>query len=108
MIEAEDTDLHAPALCDVEVVAALRRALLSSALDERRALEAIDDYLDMPLTIHGHRMLLPRIIALRPNFSAYDAAYVALAEVIGAALLSADRALTRAVRQQASVEVLDR
>lgn len=106
MIEASDADLHVPALCDVEISAALRRALLAGAMDERRALDAIDDYLDLPITTHGHGALVRRIVALRQNFSAYDATYVALAERIGAALLTADRALLRAVRRHALVEVM--
>ena len=106
MIEASDADLHVPALCVVEVSAALRRALLAGAMDERRALDAVDDYLDLPLTTHGHGALIRRILALRQNFSAYDATYVALAERIGAALLTADRALLRAVHRDALVEVL--
>lgn len=106
VIEAEDNDLHVPALCDVEVTAAFRRALLAGAVDERRASEAVQDYLDLPLTVHGHRGLLPRIVALRQNISAYDAAYVALAERIGAALLTADKALRRAVEEHTPLEVL--
>ena len=66
----------------------------------------MDDYLDLPLTTHGHRALVPRMLALRQNFSAYDATYVALAERIGSALLTGDHALMRAVRQQAIVEVV--
>ena len=106
MIEASNTDLHVPALCDVEVSAALRRALLAGAVDQYRAVDALDDYLDLPLTTHGHRDLVHRIVALFTNFSAYDATYVALAERIGAPLLTADRALSRAVRQHALVEVM--
>ncbi len=108
VIEASDVDLHVPALCDVEISAALRRALLAGAMDERRTLDAVDDYLDLPLTTHGHGALIQRIIALRHNFSAYDATYVALAERIGAALLTADWALLQAVRQHALVEVMGR
>ena len=106
VIEASDTDLHVPALCDVEISAALRRALLAGAMNERRALDAIDDYLNLPLTTHGHGALVRRNVALRQNFSAYDATYVALAERIGAALLTADRALLRAVQRHALVEVM--
>jgi len=104
-VEAPDTDLHVPALCDVEVTAAVRRALLGGVLDERRAIDAVEDYLDLSLTTHGHTALLHRIGALRRNLSAYDAAYVALAEALGAALLTANRSLERAVRQQQLVEV---
>lgn len=106
VITAPDTDLHVPALCDVEVSAALRRALRIGSVDERRALDAIEDYLDLPLTTHGHRTLVHRIVALRENFSAYDATYVALAERMGAPLLTADQALIRAVRRHALIEVV--
>jgi hypothetical protein len=60
----------------------------------------------LPLTTHGHRTLIHRIVALRENFSAYDAPYVALAEDMGAALLTADRAMTRAVQKDALVEMM--
>jgi predicted nucleic acid-binding protein len=92
-----DHDLHVPALCDVEVTAALRRALLIGVLDERRAGEAVEDYLDLPLTRHGHQSLIIRMLGLRDNFSAYDATYVALAERLGGGFLTADRPLARSV-----------
>ena len=88
-------DLHVPALCDVEVVSALRRALRQNLLTLPRAEEALEDYLDLPLTRHGHQALLPRCFGLRDVFSAYDAAYVALAEGLTAPLLTADLRLAR-------------
>lgn len=98
-VTAPDADLHVPALCDVEVVAALRRALLARLLPEPRARDALEDYADLPLSRHGLTTLLPRVLALRHNLSAYDATYVALAEHLGAALLTADAALERAARR---------
>ncbi len=103
---ASDADLHIPALCDVEVAAVLRRYLLAGRLSAHRAAEALKDYLDLPLTRHGHQLLLSRILALRDNFSPYDACYVALAEHLGAALFTADEALTRAARAQLGLPVL--
>ena len=105
MVEDADNELHIPALCDVEVAAALRRALLAHLIDEPRARDALEDYLDLPLTTHGHRVLLHRILALRQNLSAYDAVYVALAEVIRAPVLTADGALARAVPRHTAVEL---
>jgi predicted nucleic acid-binding protein len=96
-----------PALCDIEVTAGLRRALIRKALSDQRAADAVEDYLDLPLSRHGHQGLLPRILELRANFSASDATYVALAERLGAELLTADDRLGRAVRAQTEIAVLD-
>lgn len=68
---------------------------------------ALEDYLDLPLTRHGHRSLLSRILALRSNFSAYDATYVSLAESLGAELLTADQPLARSVKNLLKVKVLN-
>lgn len=95
--------MHVPSLCDIEVASGLRRAVARSWCPIERAEDALGDYADMPLTRHGHRSLLPRIFALRENFSAYDSAYVGLAEALGAALLTADGRLARAVGRGAAV-----
>jgi predicted nucleic acid-binding protein len=71
-----------------------------------RAREALTDYLDLPLERHGHPHLVSRALELRGNFSAYDAVYVALAEGVGATLLTADRPLARATRRHTGVAVL--
>jgi len=99
-------DLHVPALCDVEVTSALRRALLLGALDDRRAAEAVEDYLDLPLTRHGHQSLTIRILELRDNFSAYDATYVALAELLGGDFLTGDGPLAGSVRTHADIPLV--
>jgi predicted nucleic acid-binding protein len=59
-LEASEVDVHVPALCDVEVTAALRRAIHESRLSETRATEALQIYLDLPLVRHGHQFLLAR------------------------------------------------
>jgi predicted nucleic acid-binding protein len=105
VLQAADTDLHTPALCDVEVAAALRRSLLTQRLTAMRAADALEDYLDLPLVRHGHQTLLSRVLQLRSNFSAYDAAYVALAEQLKGDLLTADVGLAKAVRSQLSLRL---
>lgn len=100
-------DLHVPALCDVEVTAALRRGLLSGTLELERARVAHRDLVDLPLTRHGHQLLLDRLLQLRQNFSAYAAVYVALAERLGATLVTADRRLARAVGSHLDLEVIE-
>jgi predicted nucleic acid-binding protein len=102
-------DLHAPHLIDVEVLSALRRAVVGGAASVERASEAVEDLLDLPIVRYPHDALTDRIWELRANFSAHDAAYVALAEVVvdgGAPLLTADGRLARAVDAHTRVQVL--
>lgn len=100
------TDPHVPELCDVEVASALRRGLLRGLIEAERASEALDDYLALQVTRHGHQRLLSRGLELRNNFSTYDATYVALAERLGASFLTADTRLANAVRQHGALQVL--
>lgn len=88
------------------MTAALRRALQVGALDEQRTEEAVEDYLDLPLTRHGHQSLVLRILELRHNFSAYDATYVALTELLGGDLLTGDGPLARSVRTHSSIALV--
>lgn len=106
VVEARSSDLHAPSLCDVELAAVLRRALLAGRLGIERARAALRDHLDLPLVRHGHRRSLARALELRENFTAYDAVYVALAERLDGSLLTADDALARAVVRHTGVRVV--
>jgi len=105
VVSTADVDLHVPALCDVEVAAAVRRALARGLLTLERAIDAVDDYLDLPLTRHGHEALIGRVLEIRENFSAYDATYVVLAERLDGSLLTGDRRLSRAVRSHTKVSI---
>jgi predicted nucleic acid-binding protein len=82
------------------------RAMLRDLVSAERANLALDQYLLMPLTRHGHQGLLARVLKLRSKFGAYDACYVALAEALGADLLTADERLLRAVRTHTAIPVL--
>jgi predicted nucleic acid-binding protein len=106
VLRPADTDIRVPALCDIEVAAGLRRALLRGLLPPERAALALDQYSMLPLTRHDHRALLVRVLELRSNFSAYDACYVALAERLKADLLTADEPLARAVRTHTAIRLL--
>jgi len=105
VIRARAESLHIPALCDVEVVSALRRLLLRRDLTQDRATQALRDYLDLPVRRSGHQHLLARVLQLRTNFSAYDAT-LALAERLKARLLTGDEALARAVERHLQIEAV--
>ena len=62
--------------------------------------------MSFPITRYRHDLLLSRVWELRHNLSAYDAAYVALAEVLGVPLVTRDRRLARAWGHRAKVEVV--
>lgn len=98
--------LAAPELIDLEVVSVLRRADRAGRLDDRRSGLVVTDLAALPLRRVPHLPLLSRIWELRDNLTAYDAAYVALAEALAALLLTADGPLGRASGVRCEVEVL--
>ena len=97
--------LHAPHLLDLEVGQVLRRLVREGAVSAQRAEQAIEDLLDLRIARYPHFVLLPRIWQLRHNLSAYDAAYVALAENLGARLLTRDARLASVSGLTAPIEL---
>ena len=85
--------LHAPHLLDIEVVQVLRRYAARGELSAHRGRLAIAILAQFPIMRYGHEPLLPRIWTLRTNLTAYDAAYVALAEGLDCPLLTRDQRL---------------
>jgi predicted nucleic acid-binding protein len=102
---ARGESLHAPSLVDVEVAQTIRRYASIGELKPARAREAIRDLQDLPITRYAHVDLLPRIWDLRHNLTAYDAAYLALAEALRATLLTRDAGLA-GVRGRAPIELM--
>jgi predicted nucleic acid-binding protein len=97
--------VQAPALLDAEVAQVLRRMVAHSVTEEAGARARLEILGAMPLRRHLLTPLLPRIWALRENLTAYDAAYVALAEALACPLLTFDERLSRASGHSAQVIV---
>ncbi|GMU78671.1 MAG: ribonuclease VapC [Acidimicrobiia bacterium] len=100
--------LVAPHLIDLEVVSAWRRLAAAGGLDERRATLAREDLGALRMERVPHGPLLSRIWELRDNLTVYDAAYVALAEVLDVTLLTADARLAAASGARCEIEVIRR
>lgn len=101
-----DERLAAPHLIDLEVVSAWTRLLSSGSIDERRAGLAMTDLRGLRIERVPHRQLIDRCWELRDNLTIYDAAYVALAETLDVALVTADTRLTRAPGTRCRIELL--
>ncbi|MGA8183062.1 MAG: type II toxin-antitoxin system VapC family toxin [Terriglobia bacterium] len=97
--------LHAPHLLDLEIAQVLRRYVRTGIISAKRGNEALQDLADLPLNRYPHVVLLPRVWQFRHNVTAYDAAYLALAEALDAPLVTRDRALASA-GARARVEVI--
>lgn len=105
-ILARGETLHAPHLLDLEVAQVLRRYAAAGEISPHRAQEALSDLTDLPISRYPHDLFLVRIWQLRQNLTAYDAAYVALAEALSAPLLTSDARLASAPGHRARVELL--
>ena len=99
-------DIAAPDLVDVETVAVLRKRWLAGTLTERRFGSAVDDLEAIALERYPTLPLMRRAYGLRANVTAYDAAYVALAEALGCELLTGDQRLANAPGPQCAIRVL--
>ena len=100
--------LHVPHLIDAEVAQALRRLVAVGSLPAAAGQRLVTRWSALALVRHPLHGLLPRIWALRENISAYDATYVALAEALGCALVTADPRLSRAPGVECAITVVPR
>jgi len=101
-----DESLHAPHIIDLEVAQVIRRFVAREQIDSERGGLAIQNLTSLRITRYPHNELLPRIWQLRHNFTAYDAAYIALAEALDAPLLTRDAALASASIHGAQIELI--
>ena len=100
--------LHAPHLVDSEIVHALRRRVMAQQLFADTAWTALDSWRRLGMTRYPVFSLLDRVWELRENVSAYDASYVALAELLDCPLLTADARLSRAPGVKCAITVVPR
>jgi predicted nucleic acid-binding protein len=99
--------LHVPHLLDVEIAQVLRRYVRERIITASRGEEALQDLHDLPLNRYPHHdILMPRVWELRAVLTAYDAVYVALAELLDAPLVTCDRKIALASGHRAAVEVI--
>jgi predicted nucleic acid-binding protein len=96
--------LHAPHLIDVEFLHALRRLAARGRLATSRAAAVRVDFARLVITRYSHGLLLDRMWDLRDNVSAYDAAFVALAEALALPLVTTDARLASAPGHRAMIE----
>jgi predicted nucleic acid-binding protein len=98
--------LHAPELLGVEVVSVLRRLIAAGEIDVDSAERVIAELGALGVEAYEHAPLLGRMLALRNNLTAYDAAYVALAKALDAVLLTCDSKIAGATGHSAAVKVV--
>ena len=100
--------LHAPHLIDSEVAHGLRRRVAAAQLGADAGWTVLDTFRRLGMTRYPVFALLDRVWELRDNLSAYDASYVALAELLGCSLLTADARLSRAPGIRCPITVVPR
>ena len=105
VFDAHET-LHAPAILDLEVAQTLRRFAARREISRERGRSVLGILQRLPVTRYPHELLLRRIWELRENLTAYDAAYIALAEGLNATFLTRDSHLASAPMHRANVELI--
>jgi len=99
-------DLAAPDLVDVETSAVLHKRWLAGDISDQRFALAVEDLEDLELDRYPTLPLMRRAYELRANVTAYDAAYVALAEALGCELLTGDRRLSKSTGARCPIRLL--
>jgi predicted nucleic acid-binding protein len=96
----------APHLIDVEVAHVVRRRVASREVSAADGLRALDDLRRLKLARYAHTALLDRVWQLRGQLTAYDACYIALAEMVRAPLITFDARLAATTGHSATVELI--
>ena len=101
-----DEAIAAPQLLILECLQVMHRFEGKGALTSLDATEMVDDLMDVDVDLYDHRLVAKRVWELRANLTAYDAAYVALAELLGVALVTTDAKLANAPGHGVAVELI--
>lgn len=105
-ISDPDVPLHAPHLLTIEVLQVLRRRVAAGSITADEAWGALEVLDSLDVSYHDHLLLARRVWALRDNLTAYDGAYVALAELLGATLVTSDARLAHSPGVRAKVDLV--
>jgi predicted nucleic acid-binding protein len=103
-----DNELHAPSLLDYEVASALRGHSLGGKLTDEQLYDAAEDVTALRIERYPLSPMMRNVLSLRSAFTAYDAAYVVLAQALELPLVTADEKLSEARRLGIEVRVLRR
>jgi predicted nucleic acid-binding protein len=99
-------ELNAPTVLDYEVLSSLRGLTRGRLLSAARAEDLLTDFEELPVRRWPFAdALRRRVFQLRDNISAYDAAYVALAEALDCSLVTRDARLARSSGHDAQIEI---
>ena len=99
--------LHAPHLIDIEVSQTLRRLVILKEITAVRGKQALEDHVALHIKRAEHKDLLERVWSLRDSITAYDAAYVVLAEILDCPLITCDAKLARSLGHKARIELIE-
>ena len=106
LLSGDDAAFQAPSIFDAEVLSALRGLVRGGKFDGAAAAELIPDLMVLPVDRWHLSPLLPRMWELRENLTPYDAAYVALAELTGAVLVTGDERITASPGARCDIQVI--
>ena len=106
LLSGDDAVFQVPSIFDAEVLSALRSLVRGQKFDDAAATELVADLMVLPVDRWHMSPLLPRMWELRENLTPYDAAYVALAELTGAVLVTGDERMTAAPGTRCDIQVI--
>ena len=106
LLSGDDAVFQVPSIFDAEVLSALRGLVRGGKFDGAAAAELIPDLMVLPVDRWHMSPLLPRMWELRENLTPYNAAYVALAELTGAVLVTGDERITASPGTRCDIQII--